>query len=97
MKFDANLTLSIFKQGRRFVAYSPALDIATSGKTDVEVKKRFSELVNIFFEELEDMGTTEDVLSELGWKKQKVSTKLNQWLPPLTSSSFIKINTPVTA
>ncbi|MEK7117808.1 MAG: hypothetical protein AAB861_03485, partial [Patescibacteria group bacterium] len=74
-----------------------ALDIATSGKTDVEVKKRFSELVNIFFEELEDMGTTEDVLSELGWKKQKVSTKLNQWLPPLTSSSFIKINTPVTA
>ena len=39
MKFNANLNISIFKQGRRFIAYSPALDVATSGKNEIEVKK----------------------------------------------------------
>ena len=63
---------------KKVVAYSPALDIATSGKNEKEASKRFAELVMIFFEELKEMGTTDDVLSELGWHKQKISTL--RWL-----------------
>lgn len=70
------LPVTIFKEGKMFIAYSPALDLSTSAKTFEEVKKRFIEAVNIFFEELHEMGTTDEVLKELGWKKHK-----KKWLP----------------
>jgi hypothetical protein len=59
------------KEGSRFIAYSPALDLSTSGITKKQAKERFQDAVNIFFEELESMGTTERALSDLGWIKQK--------------------------
>ena len=88
-----NLPVTITKQGRRFVAYTPALDISTSGTTEKKVKENFFELVNVFLEELHTMGTTHDVLTELGWKKsQKI------WQPPqVISSSSIGIKIPVFA
>ena len=46
------LPVIITKQNRRFVAYTPALDISTSGKTQKEVKNKFIELVNLFLEEI---------------------------------------------
>jgi len=52
-----NLPVFILKEGRRFIAYSPALDLSTSGKTYSEVKKRFAEIVDIFFEELDKKGS----------------------------------------
>jgi len=97
MKFNANLSVSIFKQGKRFVAYSPALDIATSGKNGPEVKKRFSEIVRIFLEELEEMGTIGEVLGELGWKKHKESSGQKSWIPPTISNQSFRINVPVVA
>jgi hypothetical protein len=39
-------------EGRRYIAFSPALDISTSGKTEKEAKKRFEEMVQIFLEEM---------------------------------------------
>ena len=48
-----NLPVQIFKQGKTYVAYTPVLDISTVGKNQTEAKKRFIELVDIFFEELE--------------------------------------------
>ena len=70
-----NLSVSILRQGKSFVAYSPALDISTCGKTETEAKKRFHELVQIFFEELAEAGTTEKVLGDLGWTKKKQEWK----------------------
>ena len=46
-----NLQVSIFRQGKRYVAYSPTFDISTSGKTLRETHKRFSEIIDIFIEE----------------------------------------------
>lgn len=81
-KISFNLPVTITKQGRRFVAYTPALDISTSGSTEKKAQENFFEIVNIFLEELHTMGTTNDVLSELGWKKtQKV------WHPPQVIST----------
>ena len=63
------LSVLITKQNKRFVAYTPALDIATSGKTEKEARSRFVELANIFLEEIIKVGTANYVLEELGWKK----------------------------
>ena len=61
--FEVSLPVSILKEGKYFIAYTPALDLSTSGKTFAEVKERFGEVVQIFFEELLEKGTLEEVLA----------------------------------
>ena len=51
------LPVSILRENKKYVAYTPALDLSTSGKDYQQVKKRFTEIVNIFFEELIKKGT----------------------------------------
>ena len=46
-----------------FVIESPVLDIATQGKDLEEAKSRFAELVVIFFDEIVEMDTVDEVLS----------------------------------
>ena len=87
------LPVSVTKQGKRFVAYTHALDISTSGRTEKEAKERFFELASLFFEEITEAGTTHDVLSELGWQKVK-----RMWAPPkVVSSRSIGFTVPVVA
>ena len=74
-KFNFKLPVTIFREEDAFIAYTPALDLSTSGKNLHQVKRRFTEVVSIFFEELEKMGTTEEVLKDLGWKKHKQTWK----------------------
>lgn len=70
-KFNAQLPVSVFKEGKHFVAYTSVLDLSTSGKTYEQAMNRFNEVVNIFFTELAKKGTTEEVLLSLGWEKAK--------------------------
>lgn len=71
------LPVSIFREEKHFIAYTPALDLSTSGKTFAEAKQRFAEAVNIFFNEVAKKETLNDVLKELGWKKVQ-----KKWSPP---------------
>ena len=73
--------VSILREDKKYVAYTPVLDLSTSGKNYQEVKKRFTEIVNIFFEELIKKGTLEEVLRDLGWKKVQ-----SRWNPPIVIS-----------
>lgn len=75
------LPLSILREGKKYIAYTPALDLSTSGDTFDQVRKRFEEVVDIFFEETLKKRTLEEVLTELGW--QKIHTK---WVPPIIIS-----------
>lgn len=77
-KLQFSLPLSILKEGKYFIAYSPALDLSTSGKTFEQAKERFNEVIKIFFEELLEKGTVDQVLSELGWQKIQ-----REWTPPV--------------
>lgn len=89
-KFSYNLPVVITKQNKSFVAYTPALDISTSGKSLKEAKTRFGELVNIFFEEIIEAGTISEVLTELGWKKVQ-----KRWTPPkVVSSQSVDLRIP---
>ena len=77
----AKLPVEIFKEEKQFIAYCPALDISTSADTLAKVKKMFSELVSVFFEETLKMGTLEKVLEQCGWTKA-TKPKLH-WKPPI--------------
>ena len=91
--FEFKLPVSIFKEGKRFIAYTPALDLSTSGKDYDEVKHRFEEIVHIFFEELIKKGTLNEILEELGWRKIQ-----KQWSPPpVIAHESEKIRIPVPA
>lgn len=83
--FHVKVPVSIFREGKRFVAYSPVLDLSTSGRTLAETRHRFAEVVVIFFEELEDLGTTDEVLTGLGWQRRK-----RMWQPPVPVSQDIE-------
>lgn len=82
---DISLPVIIFKEGRSYVAYSPALDLSTSASTYEKAQKRFSEAVDIFFEELSRLGTTNKVLGELGWQQIK-----SDWHPPVVVSNYLQ-------
>lgn len=76
-----NLPVTFLKEDEQFVAYTPALDLSTAGKTLEEAKKNFTEAVEIFFDEIVAMGTLEDTLLDLGWKK-----KNEDFIPPVIIS-----------
>ncbi len=85
-----SLPVVITKQGKRFVAYTPALDISTSGKSEKDVKQKFNELAHLFFEEITEAGTVQQVLTELGWKKKE-----RKWNPPqVISSNSVNFQVP---
>lgn len=93
MLTQAKLPVQIFKQGKRFVAYTPVLDLSTSGRTEKEAKVRFHELIQIFFEELEEAGTLNEVLKSLGWQKTKF-----QWQPPrMVANENVSVSIPAMA
>lgn len=64
-----SLPVSILREGDSYIAYTPALDLSTVGNNFEEAKQRFGEAVELFFEEISEKGTLEDVLLELGWEK----------------------------
>ena len=75
------LPISVIKEGKRYIAYTPVLDLSTSDKSFEGAKKRFGEIAYIFFEELIKKGTLEEALRDLGWKKIQ-----RKWAPPVVVS-----------
>ena len=76
------LPVSIIKEDKSFIAYSPALDLSTVGDTFEEAQERFSEAVQVFFEEITEKGTLDDALAELGWRKHN-----KELIPPVVVSN----------
>lgn len=90
---QVKLTLQVFKQAKRYIAYSQALDLSTSGRSEIEAKKRFGEAAMLFIEELYKAGTLQDVLRELGWKQAQ-----RQWSPPkIVSEEAVGVRVPIAA
>ena len=90
---EVKIPVSFFREDNTLVAYTPSLDISTSGKDMVQAKKRFSEAVEIFLEELLEKGTLEEVLHDLSWKKSNKS-----WSPPTpVAHDMEEIEVPISA
>jgi hypothetical protein len=75
---EFKLPVSFLREGKKFIAYTPALDLSTSGDSYEEVKRRFGEIVNIFFAELIKKDTLNEVLRSLGWRRVQA-----KWQPPV--------------
>jgi len=75
------LSVVFHREGNKFIAYSPALNLSTCGNSMDEAKRRFEEIVQIFLEETDRMGTLEEVLMECGWRK--VGHPHKRWQPPI--------------
>lgn len=78
IKFAVNIPVIFLKEGKSYIAHSPVLDLSTSANSFEKAQKRFPEAVKIFFEELVEMGTLEEVLTGLGWQKFE-----SKWMPPV--------------
>ena len=77
-KIKVGLPIIYYREGKYFIAQCPVLDLVSQGKTYEEAGARFEKLVKIFFEECNEMGTLEEVLTDLGWEKSN-----GDWLPPV--------------
>src|ERR1017187_3821440 len=71
------LNIIIKKEGDYYVAYCPALEVSSYGKTRSEAHKMFNEALEIFIEDTHAKGSFEKVLLQLGWKFPK-EYKLNK-------------------
>lgn len=67
------------KEAEQFVAYTPALELCTTGLSIEDAKRNFEEIVAIFFDELIEAGTMRDVLEDLGWEFDDDD---DNWVPP---------------
>lgn len=75
-----NVPILFIEENDQVTAQCPVLDIATCGENIDKARKNFEEMIYLFFEELCNMGTMEDVLLECGWKK--IPRKKDKWIPP---------------
>jgi len=67
---NGSLNVAIFKEGRSYIAYAPALDLAAQGKSVKDVQKNFEDIFDIYLEETMTKGTLEKDLLRCGWNKQ---------------------------
>lgn len=82
---NVSLAVMFYREGDKFIAYSPAIDLSTCGDTQNEAKIRFEEALELFLEETDKMGTLEEVLQDYGWEKIGHPQK---WMPPVFIGQF---------
>jgi hypothetical protein len=94
IEIEVELPVSIIQEGKTFVAYTPALDLSTCADSKNEVVKMFNEAVRIFFDDLIESNTADEVLPGLGWKKDD---RRATWLPPVIQQESIGVKIPAFA
>ncbi len=88
------LTVNFIKEHKQVVAYAPALDISTVGKSVEHATQRFQEMVRMFLNDITERNVVDEVLTELGWTKMSIQNK-PQWVPPAVTS--IDLQVPIAA
>jgi predicted RNase H-like HicB family nuclease len=94
MKMAVELPVAFIEEEGSVVAYTPALDLSTCGKDKNEANKMFREAVQIFFNDLVENGTVDEVLTSLNWKKDAAQ---ETWIPPRISQESVGVKIPALA
>ena len=91
-QLKASLPVLFIREGKIFIAYTPALDLSASGSTAKAARKNFERTLRLFFEEVMAAGTLDQVLREQGWSKQQ-----HGWEPPVEVRKivFVPLRVPV--
>jgi predicted RNase H-like HicB family nuclease len=61
------MTIETWVKGSRYIAKCPELDFISQGESLEEAKRNLLEVVEIQFEEMNEMGTLEEYLEECGY------------------------------
>ncbi len=85
-----SIPVVFMKEGKKTIAFSPALDIATFGKTMPEARRNFEEAISLYLEELTERGMFDEALRELGWKKIDA-----EWQSPVKITKVVSISLPL--
>lgn len=80
VRMEGAIPVIYMREGRAFIAYTPALDLSSYGATFDEAKKNLKEALRIFIEDILERGTLEEVFEECGW--ERVETPELHWTPP---------------
>ena len=67
---EIKITIEVWQKGKWFIAKCPELDFVSQGTTREEAKKNLLEVIQIQFEEMDEIGTLNEYLSECGYEKQ---------------------------
>ncbi len=62
------MTIETWAKGSRYIAKCPELDFVSQGESPEEAKRNLLEVVEIQFEEMNEMGTLDEYLQECGYK-----------------------------
>ncbi len=74
-----NFTIELWQKEDWYLAKSPELDFVSQGRTAEEAKSNLSEVINIQFQEMEEIGTLMDYLTECGFEvKDSTISPLNE-------------------
>jgi len=94
VRVAVELPVAFIEEGDTVIAYTPALDLSTCGKNKKDASRMFQEAVQIFFSDLIENGTVDEVLTGLNWKKDTVQ---ETWIPPRISQESIGVKVPAFA
>jgi len=68
-------TCQLFEEDEQFVALCPELTVSSFGDTPETALRALQEVVSIFLEECQQMGTLEVVLEEAGYYRELLTQK----------------------
>ena len=66
-QISVNIPVMFFEENHKVIAFTPVLDLSTTGKNMEDAAKNFEEALAIFIEECDSHGTLEDCLRSYGW------------------------------
>ncbi len=62
----------VFREGESYVAYCPELDLSSCGREVDEARANLRSAARLFLEELEKMGTRDEVLQAAGYRTKRI-------------------------
>jgi len=62
------MTIEIWAKSSRYIAKCPELDFVSQGESPEEAKRNLLEVVEIQFDEMNEMGTLDEYLQECGYE-----------------------------
>jgi len=93
---EVSLPVVFIKEGKKYSAYTPALDLATCGDSFEHAQKMFVEAVTLFLEECVEMGTLDDVLRDCGWQEISRPGHRRELVPPeIIASTSQQVRVPL--
>ena len=83
------MPVQLFKDGNQYVADCGLLGLASHGRTISEAKTSMRNVIEVFIEEVIEMGTLDKVLGERGWTRKTSGLKKYAWMPPRVTQGII--------